>query len=79
MSGTIDKAILSDADRELLVFAKLLTENPAKTTDQDVEKLRVVGWTDQQISEGVYIISLFAFFNRLADAFGLTGEDTQLV
>ncbi len=29
------------------------------------------GWTDPQIAEGIYITALFAFFNRVADAFGL--------
>lgn len=34
-------------------------------------KLRGLGWTDPQIAEAVYITALFAFFNRVADAFGL--------
>ena len=29
---------------------------------------------DAQIAEAVYITALFAFFNRVADAFGLTGS-----
>jgi len=36
-----------------------------------VQKLRHAGWTENQISEAVYIIALFAFFNRVADAFGV--------
>ena len=78
MAGQIKLTELDDAHRELLGFAKRLTETPAQTTDEDVERLRNVGWSDQQIAEGVYIISLFAFFNRLADAFGLVGEDFRL-
>jgi len=56
----------------LLDFTKTLTESPATVSDDDVERLRQLGWTDPQIAEAVYIISLFAFFNRVADAFGLT-------
>ncbi len=44
---------------------------PTRTTDADVEQLRTLGWTDPQIAEAVYITALFAFFNRVANAFGL--------
>ena len=36
-----------------------------------MERLRQAGWADPQIGECVYITALFAFFNRVADAFGL--------
>jgi hypothetical protein len=36
-----------------------------------------VGWTDQQIAEAVYITALFAFFNRVADAFGLEAPNYE--
>ena len=36
-----------------------------------MQRLRDAGWTDPQIAEAVYITALFAFFNRVADAFGL--------
>ena len=43
----------------------------APVTDADVENLRRHGWTDPQIAEAVYITAMFAFFNRVADAFGI--------
>jgi alkylhydroperoxidase family enzyme len=48
-----------------------VTRHAYRTTDADVEQLRSLGWTDPQIAECVYIAALFAFFNRVADAFGL--------
>jgi alkylhydroperoxidase family enzyme len=36
-----------------------------------VQALRDHGWTDPEIAEAVYITALFAFFNRVADAFGI--------
>jgi alkylhydroperoxidase family enzyme len=65
-------APIAESERELLRFVKLVTEHAYRTTDADVERLREVGWTDEQIAECVYITALFAFFNRVADAFGLT-------
>ena len=49
----------------------MLTRHAYQATQQSVEALRAVGWTDEQIAEAVYITALFAFFNRVADAFGL--------
>jgi alkylhydroperoxidase family enzyme len=67
----LDAAPVSEAERALLGFARLVTEHAYRTTDADVEALRALGWTDPQIAECVYITALFAFFNRVADAFGL--------
>ena len=50
---------------------KKVTEAAYKTTHEDVQTLRDHGWTDAQIAEAVYITALFAFFNRVADAFGI--------
>jgi alkylhydroperoxidase family enzyme len=69
--GNLDDVPLPEAERELLRFVELVTRHAYRTTAEDVEKLRAVGWTDEQIAEAVYITALFAFFNRVADAFGL--------
>jgi uncharacterized peroxidase-related enzyme len=69
--GDIDAAPLSDAERALMRFVELVTRHAYKTTAEDVQRLRDVGWRDEQIAEAVYITALFAFFNRVADAFGL--------
>lgn len=52
-------------------YAKLITDAAYKSTPEDVQKLRDAGWTEDQISEAVYIIAMFAFFNRVTDAFGV--------
>ena len=70
--GDLEPTQLNAAERGLLDFARLVTQNANRTADSDVEELRRLGWNDQQIAEAVYIIALFAFFNRVADAFGLT-------
>jgi len=37
--------------------------------------LRAAGWTEDQIAEAVYVIAMFAFFNRVADAFGIPSQN----
>jgi alkylhydroperoxidase family enzyme len=66
-----DGAKLDEKERVLLEYVKVLTLEPAKTRDTHVERLRQVGWTDEQIFEASFITSIFAYFNRMADAYGL--------
>jgi len=40
-----------------------------------VQELRDTGWSENQIAEAVYITALFAFFNRVADAFGVPSQN----
>lgn len=69
--GNLADAAVDDQHRALLRFVELLTRHAYRTTANDVEVLRAQGWTDPQIAEAVYITAVFAFFNRVADAFGL--------
>ncbi|HKF48858.1 MAG TPA: hypothetical protein VKB38_15980 [Terracidiphilus sp.] len=69
--GDLDGAALTPAERVLLDYVKKVTEAAYKTTHEDVQALRDHGWTDPQIAEAVYITAMFAFFNRVADAFGI--------
>ena len=52
-------------------YTRLITEAAYRSTAEDVQRLRGHGWREDQISEAVYIIAMFAFFNRVADAFGV--------
>ncbi len=54
---------------------ELITKAAYRSTAEDVQKLRDAGWSEDQISEAVYITAMFAFFNRVADAFGVPSQD----
>ena len=71
LEGRLDDGGLSPAVRALLDYVKLITEASHRSTAEDVQKLRDAGWTENQIAEAVYITAMFAFFNRVADAFGI--------
>ncbi len=70
-AGNLDAAPVSAAERALLEFTELVNERAYDVTAEDVEALRRAGWNDDQIAEGVYIMAMFAFFNKVADAFGV--------
>lgn len=55
----------------MLEYSELITNAAYRSTHDDVQRLRDLGWSENQISEAVYIIAMFAFFNRVADAFGV--------
>jgi alkylhydroperoxidase family enzyme len=52
-------------------YTEIITRAAYRSTPDDVATLRNHAWTEDQISEAVYIIAMFAFFNRVADAFGV--------
>lgn len=62
---------LSPKEIALLEYVKRLTEEPWKITDLDIEALRKAGWTDAELYEATFDTALFAFFNRMANAYGL--------
>ncbi len=67
----LENAKLSERERALLDYVKVLTLEPAQVRDSHVARLRTAGWKDTEIFEASFITSLFAFFNRMADAYGL--------
>jgi alkylhydroperoxidase family enzyme len=73
--GELDEAGLTPAERALLDYVKLITDAAYRSTAEDVQKLRDAGWKEDQIAEAVYITAMFAFFNRVADAFGVPSQD----
>jgi alkylhydroperoxidase family enzyme len=72
--GKLDEADLTPAERALLEYVTKVTEAAYRTTEEDVQILRDHGWSEPQIAEAVYIAALFAFFNRVADAFGISPQ-----
>jgi alkylhydroperoxidase family enzyme len=69
--GDLERAPVSPAERLLLEFVGTLTRHAYRITDEQVQGLRDVGWTDAQIAEAVYDGALFNLFVRLADAFDI--------
>ena len=59
----------------MLDYAELITNAAPRSTAEDVQKLRDGGWSEGQIAEAVYVTAMFAFFNRVADAFGVPSQD----
>ena len=69
--GDLDAANLDQPHRKLLEFVETSTRHAYKVADEQVQELRDLGWSDEQIAEAVYDAALFNLFVRLADSFGI--------
>ena len=69
--GNLDAAGLERPERLLLEFAGTITTAAYRVTDEQVQELREVGWSDEQIAEAAYDAALFNLFVRLADTFDI--------
>ncbi len=64
------KAGLDEKDMAMLRFAEKMTRTPARMTQDDVESLRSVGFSDKEILDITHIAALFNYLDRVADALG---------
>ncbi len=55
----------------MLDYAAKLTEHAFKVAPEDLERLRVFGFTDQAILQINLIASWFNYINRVADGLGV--------
>jgi alkylhydroperoxidase family enzyme len=75
LDGKLKEAGLTQAEHALMEYVELITRAAYRSTAEDVERLRATGWKEEQIAESVYVTALFAFFNRVADAFGVPSQN----
>ena len=59
---------LSDKENAAVNFARLVGRRPAAVTDEMVEELRAVGWTDAEIVEIVASVALMRYTTTVASA-----------
>jgi len=70
-NGDLNAADLPRPERLLLEFSGTISQAAYRVTDEQVQGLRDVGWSDEQIAEAAYEAALFSLFVRLADTFGI--------
>ena len=58
----------------MLNYVVKLTRHPAQITNEDIDKLREIGFDDRAIHDICAIAAYFAFVNRIADGLGVELE-----
>ena len=71
LSGALDDPAIPTNIRALAELATKITEHAYRITDDDLDRVRAHGWTDQQLLEAVWVTCQFNAAVRLADTFGL--------
>jgi len=68
------EADLTAADRGMLDYAVKLTRQPAEVGEEDVDRLRALGFEDRAILDICQVAAYYNYVNRLADGAGVELE-----
>ena len=69
------KVDLAEVERAMLEWAEKLTITPSAMTQDDIQKLRKVGWTDRDILDIAHVSAYFNYRVRMMDGLGLRVSD----
>ena len=69
------RADLTEAERAMLEWSEKLTLTPSAMTQDDIQKLRDVGWTDRDILDIAHVSAYFNYRVRMVDGLGLPVSD----
>jgi len=68
----IESMSVDDKDKALLHFCvRASQKDNYKMTKEDIDKLKALGWSDNEILEAVAIVGYFNYINTLSNVFGL--------
>lgn len=65
---------LSDKDVEMLAYAEKIAKDASRISQRDIDRLRAVGFTDQQICDIALCAAFRCFVSRFFDAVGAGPE-----
>ena len=72
--GDAEDCPLTDAEKEMIRFAKKIASNSADTTAEDVAKLRALGLSEAEIFDVAAAATARTFFAQLCEGLGTTGD-----
>jgi len=67
----VETAPLSDKDRSLYSFIKKMVADSTSIGQEDVDRVRAAGWSDEALYDAITVCSLFQFYNNWVDATGV--------
>jgi uncharacterized peroxidase-related enzyme len=67
----VETAPLSEKDRSLYSFIKKMVADSTSIGQEDVDRVRRAGWSDEALYDAITVCSLFQFYNNWIDATGV--------
>jgi uncharacterized peroxidase-related enzyme len=74
----IDSAPISDGSRATLEFIRKLVREPARIGEDDADRVRAAGVSQEALEDAVQACSIFVVMARFANAVGFEGTPEQL-
>lgn len=68
------EAEITEAEMAMLEYSELLTVQSSNAVQSDVQRLRDVGWSDEDIVDIVHQTALFNYMTRVADGLGIEND-----
>jgi uncharacterized peroxidase-related enzyme len=75
IEADFETAGLSERRVAMLRYAVKLTRTPGEMSEDDVTRLRDVGFTDADVLHIAEVTAYYAYANRIADGLGIPLED----
>lgn len=72
MLDDLDSAPISPRDRALYSFIKKMVKDSTSIGQEDVDRAREAGWSDEALYDAITVCSLFQFYNNWIDATGVS-------
>ena len=67
----LDTAPISEKDRALYSFIRKTVADSLSIKQDDVDRLKAAGWSDEAIYDAISVCALFQFYNTWIDATGV--------
>ena len=65
-------APFSERERALFAFIAKMVEDSTTITQEDVDRARTAGWSDEALYDAITVCALFQFYNNWIDATGVS-------
>jgi alkylhydroperoxidase family enzyme len=65
--------------KQLLSFVEKVARDASRITPDDLERVRLAGFTDRAILDAVHVAGFFGYMNRVVQALGADGKASAAV
>jgi uncharacterized peroxidase-related enzyme len=64
--------------KQLLSFAEKMARDASDITAEDIESVRLAGFSDRAILDAAHVTGFFSYMNRVVQALGADSKNTTL-
>lgn len=65
-------APISDREKALFAFIDKMNRESSRLQQDDVDKVKAAGWSEEALYDAITVCALFNFFNKWVDATGVS-------